>query len=117
MPRGNAACGLCAPWPLPLVARSGILSEYFTSTRSRTMGRSPCAVDEHGALDRARSPRRTAGLGVSLVGLALSGLAQAAVEAEHMEFGVLADGTPVPAVELSNANGVTVRIIALGAAI
>ncbi|PZN30579.1 MAG: galactose-1-epimerase [Proteobacteria bacterium] len=34
-----------------------------------------------------------------------------------MEFGVLADGTPVPAVELSNANGVTVRIIALGAAI
>ncbi|MGH8184952.1 MAG: galactose-1-epimerase, partial [Steroidobacteraceae bacterium] len=34
-----------------------------------------------------------------------------------MDFGKLADGTPVPAVQLSNAKGMSVRIIALGATV
>src|SRR5688500_1779019 len=40
-----------------------------------------------------------------------------AATARKVDFGALADGTPVPGVELSNGVGMTVRIIALGAAI
>lgn len=39
------------------------------------------------------------------------------VRARRFEFGALATGAPVDAVELSNGTGVTVRVIALGAAI
>lgn len=58
-----------------------------------------------------------------LAGIILSGaacapaLALAQVAAKRAEFGALADGTRVPAVELTNTRGVSVRIIALGAAI
>lgn len=41
----------------------------------------------------------------------------AAAEAKRMEFGKLDDGTKIEAVELSNAHGVTARIITLGASI
>ncbi len=40
-----------------------------------------------------------------------------AATAKTVDFGALADGTRVPAVELSNGAGMTVRVIALGAAI
>jgi aldose 1-epimerase len=43
--------------------------------------------------------------------------ALAAVEAKRVDFGTLQDGTRVAAAELSNSNGLSVRIIALGAAI
>jgi aldose 1-epimerase len=40
-----------------------------------------------------------------------------AAEAKRVDFGKLADGTPVPAVELKNSNGMSARIMALGASI
>ena len=40
-----------------------------------------------------------------------------AAEVKRVDLGSLADGTPVAAVELSNAKGMSVRIMALGAAI
>jgi aldose 1-epimerase len=40
-----------------------------------------------------------------------------AAAARKVDFGTLADGTRVPAIELSNGSGMTARIIALGAAI
>jgi len=40
-----------------------------------------------------------------------------AANVKQLEFGKLADGTPVDGVELSNADGVAVRIMALGATI
>jgi aldose 1-epimerase len=43
--------------------------------------------------------------------------ALAAVEARNVDFGTLPDGTRVAAAELSNSAGMSVRIIALGAAI
>jgi aldose 1-epimerase len=43
--------------------------------------------------------------------------ALAAVEAKRVDFGTLQDGSRVAAAELSNSNGLSVRIIALGAAI
>jgi aldose 1-epimerase len=53
-----------------------------------------------------------------LYGLTLSATAPTwAVDAKRMEFGKLPDGTSVEAVELSNAHGVTPRIIAPGAAL
>ena len=54
---------------------------------------------------------------VSLPAFALSALALAAVEARRVDFGTLQDGTQVAAAELSNGAGLSVRIIALGAAI
>lgn len=41
----------------------------------------------------------------------------AAAEAKRVDFGILQDGTRIGAVELSNGGGMSVRIIALGAAI
>jgi aldose 1-epimerase len=52
---------------------------------------------------------------LSGVGGAAPTLAQ--VAAKRVDFGVLADGVHVPAVELSNRNGLSLRIMALGAAI
>jgi aldose 1-epimerase len=66
------------------------------------------------ALGRAR--RWTAVL-VSLPAFSLPALADAPVEAKRVDFGTLQDGTRVAAAELSNSNGLSVRIIALGAAI
>lgn len=54
---------------------------------------------------------------VLVSGLILGPAMAAAAEAKRAEFGELADGTPVEAVVLSNARGVTVRLISLGAAI
>ena len=54
---------------------------------------------------------------ILLIGTGLPASSFATVEARRVDFGVLADGTPVPAVELSNGKGMSVRIIALGAAI
>lgn len=51
-----------------------------------------------------------------LTGLGSPALTSAA-EAERVDFGKLADGTPVPAVQLSNSKGMSVRIIALGATV
>ncbi|HEY8509006.1 MAG TPA: aldose epimerase family protein [Steroidobacteraceae bacterium] len=48
-------------------------------------------------------------------GIIMQGMKALAAEATRTEFGALADGTPVEAVELSNANGVRARIITLGA--
>lgn len=48
---------------------------------------------------------------------ALPALTHAAAEARRVDFGTLQDGTRVAAVELSNASGMSVRIIALGAAV
>ena len=52
-----------------------------------------------------------------LQAVSLPALALAAVEAKRVDFGTLQDGTRVEAVELSNSAGMSVRIIALGAAI
>lgn len=46
----------------------------------------------------------------------VSGMA-AAAEAKRVDFGKLADGTPIEAAVLTNSNGLTVRLITLGAAI
>jgi aldose 1-epimerase len=54
---------------------------------------------------------------MSLQAFGLPSLALAAVEAKRVDFGTLQDGTRVEAVELSNSAGMSVRIIALGAAI
>jgi aldose 1-epimerase len=54
---------------------------------------------------------------VSLPAFSLPALSLAAVEARRVEFGTLPDGTRVAAAELSNSAGMSVRIIALGAAI
>ena len=54
---------------------------------------------------------------VSLPAFSLPALAPAAVEAKRVDFGTLQDGTHVAAAELSNSAGMSVRIIALGAAI
>jgi len=54
---------------------------------------------------------------VLLPAFALPALTFAAVEARRMDFGTLQDGTRVAAAELANASGMSVRIIALGAAI
>jgi aldose 1-epimerase len=52
-----------------------------------------------------------------LIGLGSPALAAAAAEAKRVDFGKLADGTPVPAVLLSNSKGMSARIIALGASV
>ena len=54
---------------------------------------------------------------VSLPAFGLPALALAAVEARRVDFGTLQGGTQVAAAELSNGAGLSVRIIALGAAI
>ena len=66
------------------------------------------------ALGRAR---RWIAVLVSLPAFSLPALAPAAVEAKRVDFGTLQDGTRVAAAELSNSAGMSVRIIALGAAI
>lgn len=66
------------------------------------------------ALARAR---RWLVAAVSLPALALPALPSAAVEARRVNFGTLQDGTAVAAAELANGAGMSVRIIALGAAI
>src|SRR5262245_49725628 len=55
--------------------------------------------------------------GMVVLGLAASAGVAADMRAERSDFGRLGDGTTVPAVTLSNGKGVSVRIIALGAAI
>jgi aldose 1-epimerase len=62
------------------------------------------------------APRRMAAAAL-LPALALPALTLAAVESKLVEFGTLQDGTRVAAAELSNASGMSVRVIALGAAI
>jgi aldose 1-epimerase len=52
-----------------------------------------------------------------LLGLHLAFACCQAADLKLLEIGTLADGTPVDGVELSNANGVAVRIMALGATI
>jgi len=47
----------------------------------------------------------------------MGGLASAIAGLKRTEFGTLASGVPVPAIELSNGRGIFVRILALGAAI
>jgi aldose 1-epimerase len=54
---------------------------------------------------------------VLLPAFGLPALSLAAVEARRVDFGTLQDGTRVPAAELSNDAGMSVRIITLGAAI
>ena len=54
---------------------------------------------------------------MSLSAVGLPALSVAAVEARRVDFGTLQDGTRVEAAELSNSAGMSVRIIALGAAI
>src|SRR6185503_15537868 len=54
---------------------------------------------------------------MSLPAFTLPAATRAAVEARRVDFGTLQDGTRVAAVELSNDAGLSVRIIALGAAI
>ena len=54
---------------------------------------------------------------VLLPAFGLPALTFAAVEAKRVDFGTLQDGTRVAAVELSNGASMSVRIIALGAAI
>jgi aldose 1-epimerase len=66
------------------------------------------------ALGRARCWIATL---VALPAFSLPALAPAAVEAKRVDFGTLQDGTHVAAAELSNSAGMSVRIIALGAAI
>jgi aldose 1-epimerase len=65
------------------------------------------------------SVRWTAGMillnGASLCMLAVSAHAEAASGAKRVEFGTLADGTRVEAVELSNRNNMSARILTLGA--
>lgn len=60
--------------------------------------------------------RRPAAL-MLLIGFAIPAMTANAAVAKRVDFGALADGTPVPAVELSNLQGVRTRIIALGASI
>ena len=57
------------------------------------------------------------GIFVSLPAFGLPALTLAAVEAKRVDFGTLQDGSRVEAAELSNSAGMSVRIIALGAAI
>jgi len=52
-----------------------------------------------------------------LIGLAMAHSTTAAAVAKRSEFGQLADGTKIEAIELSNTNGVKVRIITLGATV
>lgn len=59
--------------------------------------------------------RSTMSLGMSAVALALSATAVHAAEAERSTFGKLPDGRAVPAVTLTNGNGVSAKIIAYGA--
>ena len=66
------------------------------------------------AIGRARRWLATLAL---LPVFALPALSFAAVEARRVDFGTLQDGTHVAAAELSNSAGMSVRIIALGAAI
>ena len=54
---------------------------------------------------------------ISLPAFGLPALSLAAVEARRVDFGTLQDGTRLAAAELSNNAGMSVRIIALGAAI
>jgi aldose 1-epimerase len=54
---------------------------------------------------------------LSLPAFGLPAVSLAAVEARRVDFGTLRDGTRVEAVELSNSAGMSLRIIALGAAI
>jgi aldose 1-epimerase len=63
-----------------------------------------------------RAPRWIAAL-VSLPTFGLSAPALPAEEARRVDFGTLQDGTKVAAAELSNGAGLSVRIIALGAAV
>lgn len=58
-----------------------------------------------------------AGLMASMLGLAAWSMAAHAVDARHETFGSMPDGTKVDAVVLSNAHGMQVRIIALGASV
>ena len=53
----------------------------------------------------------------ALATFGLPALSFAAVETRRVDFGTLQDGTRVEAAELSNSTGMSVRIIALGAAI
>jgi aldose 1-epimerase len=53
--------------------------------------------------------------GMVLSVFALASASAGAVEAKKVDFGKLADGTPIEAVELSNAHGVSARIMNLGA--
>jgi len=61
--------------------------------------------------------KRWIGVLVWLPVFGLPALSLAAVEARRVDFGTLQDGTRVAAAELSNSAGMSVRIIALGAAI
>jgi aldose 1-epimerase len=61
--------------------------------------------------------KRWVGVLMSLQAFGLPSLAVAAVEAKRVNFGTLQDGARVEAAELSNSAGMSVRIIALGAAI
>ncbi len=76
--------------------------------------------------NRGAGGRRNHGLGLErgaligavLIGAAALGGAQAqAAQATQSLFGTLPDGTPVPAVTLTNHRGMTVRLLALGATI
>lgn len=61
--------------------------------------------------------RRRIAAAALLPAFALPALTFAAVEARRVDFGTLQDGTRVAAAELANGTGMSVRIIALGAAI
>lgn len=61
--------------------------------------------------------RRWIAAAVLLPAFALPALSFAAMEARRVDFGTLQDGTRVTAAELSNDAGLSVRIIALGAAV
>ena len=58
-----------------------------------------------------------AGLMASILGLATLSMAAHAADAKRETFGSMPDGSKVDAVVLSNAHGMTARIIALGASI
>lgn len=58
-----------------------------------------------------------AGLMASILGLAMLSMAAHAADAKRETFGSMPDGRKVDAVVLSNAHGMTARIIALGASI
>jgi aldose 1-epimerase len=60
---------------------------------------------------------RWIGILMSLPAFGLPALTLADVEAKRVDFGTLQDGSHVAAAELSNSAGMSVRIIALGAAI
>lgn len=61
--------------------------------------------------------KQTLVLSLVVSGVALGNTTAAAAGADRGDFGRLADGTPIEAVTLSNANGISARIITLGAAI